>query len=74
MLCIEILQFTSIGKMYKSFFDQISHYKNRREVVQVLVFDFTGRYTLLSVSTASTSIYMGNKTLIIVIEKRILDT
>lgn len=74
MLYIEILQFTSIGKMYKSFFDQISHYKNRREVVQVLVFDFTGRYTLLSVSTASTSIYMGNKTLIIVIEKRILDT
>lgn len=58
MLCIEILQFTSIGKMYKSFFDQISHYKNRREVVQVLVFDFTGRYTLLSVSTASTSIYI----------------
>lgn len=69
MLYIEILQFTSIGKMYKSFFDQISHY-----IVQVLVFDFTGRYTLLSVSIASTSIYMGNKTLIMVIEKRILDT
>lgn len=37
--------------MYKSVFDPISHYKNRDQVIQVVVFDFTGRYTLLSVST-----------------------
>lgn len=37
--------------MYKSVFDPTSHYKNRHEVIQVVVFDFTGRYTSLSVST-----------------------